>query len=42
MNKIKPKLLKYRVAYLEMSKVPSFDWPKVLKHKLSILKAENC
>ena len=41
MNKIKPKLLKYRVTYLEMSKVPSFDWPKVLKQKLSILKAEN-
>ena len=41
MNKIKPKLLKYRVTYLEMSKVPSFDWPKVFKHKLSILKAEN-
>ena len=41
MNKISSKLLKYRVTYLEMTKVPSFDWPKVLKHKLSLIKGKN-
>jgi len=38
MNK---KKLKYRVTYLEMNKQPNFDWPKNLKHKLTILLAEN-
>ena len=38
MNK---KKLKYRVTYLEMNRKPSFDWPKNLKHKLSILLAES-
>ena len=38
MNK---KKLNYRVTYLEMNKKPSFDWPKNLKHKLSILLAES-
>ena len=38
MNK---KKLKYRVTYLEMNRKPSFDWPKNLKHKLSILLAED-
>ena len=38
MNK---KKLKYRVTYLEMNSKPSFDWPKNLKHKLTILLAES-
>ena len=38
MNK---KKLNYRVTYLEMNRKPSFDWPKNLKHKLSILLAES-
>ena len=38
MNK---KKIKYRVTYLEMISKPSFDWPKNLKHKLSILLAES-
>ena len=38
MNK---KKLKYRVTYLEMNRKPSFDWPKNLKHKLSILLAKS-
>ena len=41
MNKSATKIIKYRVTYLEMKKTPSFDWPKVLKYKLNILKAEN-
>ena len=41
MNKIASEIIKYRVTYLEMKKPPSFDWPKVLKYKLNILKAEN-
>ena len=41
MNKIASEIIKYRVTYLEMKKRPSFDWPKTLKHKLTILKAEN-
>ena len=38
MNK---KKLNYRVTYLEMNRKPRFDWPKNLKHKLSILLAES-
>ena len=41
MNKSASEIIKYRVTYLEMKKPPSFDWPKVLKYKLNILKAEN-
>ena len=41
MNKIASEIIKYRVTYLEMKNRPSFDWPKTLKHKLTILKAEN-
>ena len=41
MNKITSELIKYRVTYLEMNNRPSFDWPKSLKLKLNILKAEN-
>ena len=41
MNKSATEIIKYRVTYLEMKKPPSFDWPKVLKYKLNILKAEN-
>ena len=41
MNKNASEIIKYRVTYLEMKKPPSFDWPKVLKYKLNILKAEN-
>ena len=41
MNKNIQKILKYRVTYLEMDNRPNFDWPKNLKHKLSILLAES-
>ena len=41
MNKISSEPIKYRVTYLEMNNRPSFDWPKSLKLKLNILKAEN-
>ena len=41
MNKSASEIIKYRVTYLEMKKPPSFDWPKILKYKLNILKAEN-
>ena len=41
MNKVASEIIKYRVTYLEMKNRPSFDWPKTLKHKLTILKAEN-
>ena len=41
MNKSASEIIKYRVTYLDMKKPPSFDWPKVLRYKLNILKAEN-
>ena len=41
MSKKLNKILKYRVTYLEMNSMPNFDWPKNLKHKLSIFLAED-
>ena len=41
MSKKLNKILKYRVTYLEMNSIPNFDWPKNLKHKLSIFLAED-
>ena len=41
MDIIKKTKISYRVTYLEMNEVPKFDWPKNLKHKLSIFLAED-
>ena len=41
MDIVKKTKINYRVTYLEMNEVPKFDWPKNLKHKLSIFLAED-